>query len=171
MISVSVVQNAVFDRLQAMVSNPQLLPGWWKRLGRRIYAEAQQARWLSEGGSEGYPWEPPHNPYATIKAKKYANSYGSGTKTLIAPSRLLASVLPPAFRGGAANPDGEEQYNEVTGDNTVVISSSARASKQSQPYGRWVNETRPFMLWGAETKSALADSFKSYMVDAAKARR
>ena len=106
MISISVVQNQVFDQMNQIVNSPSFFPAWWKTYGQPIYANAQQMRWATEGATEGFEWAPVIN--ATAKARRFKDYFGGGTKTLIATSRLLASVLPPPFRGGASSPEGIE---------------------------------------------------------------
>lgn len=176
MISLSFVQNDVFDRLMNQVRDPSFFPGWWKQFGQPIYAQAQQARWMSEGGSEGFSWPAPLNTAA--KERRFKDYYGGGTKTLIATSRLLASVLPPAFRGGASCPEGEEQYNEIVSDGSVIVASNVksayippasgkerkkRGGKYGVNYGVFVNEHRPFTKWSTETRQAFSDSLKQYV--------
>lgn len=170
MISLSVVQNQVFDRLKSMVENPNFFSGWAERFAVPIYAQAQMDRWITEGGSQGDTWADLSSPYSqrklrmfgggvrlsgANKGESYPSYFGSGTKKLIASSRMLASVLPPAFRSGPDATHGEE-YRQLTTDKSISFSTTV-------PYAVFADEQRSFSTWSSEFKQDLARNFARYL--------
>lgn len=171
MITLKKVQADTLKRLQQMVTNPNFFPAWANTQGLAIYSQGQMNRWQTQGGSEGSPWRVLNVTYEQRKKRMYGGGirlsgknkgqsypsyFGSGTKTLIATSRLLASVLPPQYRGGAAPTQGEEFRKTVT-DNSLELATAV-------PYATYVDDERSFVGFplGGPTRSQFSDSFKKY---------
>lgn len=175
MISLSVVQNKVFDKLMNMVKDPNFFPGWANTRALAMYSQAQMDRWTTEGGSQNHPWEPVQDTYAqrkkrmfgggvrlsgARKGESYPAYFGQGTKTLIATSRLLASVLPPQYRDGPTAIEGEEFRKTVT-EKSLEIATAV-------PYSVFVDEVRPFSVWDDSFIKELKDDFKAYVSSSSK---
>lgn len=94
-----------------------------------MYQDLQEARWMTEGASEGSGWEPLKPGYAKYKAKKYGSFVGSGTKMLIREFKLLPSVMGPG--------DG---FKKVVTNESFTISTGIE-------YAQWVDQKRSFTKW------------------------
>lgn len=135
--SISEVESGVQDNLRAMISRGKSVSSYLNRVLVQKYQKAQDARWETEGASEGETWMPLDPAYAKYKRKKFASYQGAGGAMMIATGRLSS---------GARLKDASYGYKIVTDDSfTVGINLGAL------PYAKYPGVMRPYMEFSDAT--------------------
>jgi len=173
-------KDGIGKRLDEMVSQAGNVRAYLNTVVYRQYMEAQKTRWITENASEGSKWESLNPAYAERKKRVYGGgpkykmvstlgtkgfsgkevvgqykAYpGSGTKMLVATSRLYGSVLGP--KADLSNVLGSSDHRKIVTDRAIIISTVV-------PYGADVAKVRPFMHFGKATMGKMKSGLKDFL--------
>ena len=144
--SIKAINTGIQDNLTAMLDRQHSMQAYLDRIVYRQYQNAQRERWMSEGASEGVPWDSLNPAYASRKLIKFASYDGGGRKMLIATGRLFKSVIGP----------GEDHQKVATNDELTV--------SWSTEYAPYVNQRRTFDLFSLPTMEKMYDGLARFLI-------
>ncbi len=130
--SIVKIAGGVTEGLEGMIKRANLIPAYLDRVVYREYQKAQRTRWMTENNHDdftGGQWAPLDPAYKAWKKKRYADSPGGGSKTLIRTGRLYSAVIGPST------------------DHRKIVTNDSLTVSHSVEYGRFVTATRPFDTW------------------------
>ena len=108
----------------------------------------QAKRWMSKGASEGKVWAPLSPAYAKRKLSLFKSYPGSGTKLLVATSRLLAA--------NTGRPQDPSDLSKVVQNGVLFV-------RIGVTYAGLVNRKRNFITFGGETYREMKKMLRDYI--------
>jgi hypothetical protein len=144
---VSFSVNGIADLLNGMADRSKLMTGWLNRVAYPELLKVQRVRWQTEGSSEGGKWVALNPSYRTAKLKRFADYPGSGTKMLVATSRLVGSMTG----------DNKAEHWKLVKGNELTMGSIV-------PYAGYVDETRDITTLSDATVTRLAEAARNYIM-------
>lgn len=131
------VHDEITAHLNGLLDRSNAIQGYLARNFYRDYQNAQRQRWMTENASQGDRWQPLTSlSYQNSKPIRFKSYPGSGSKMMIATSRLQGSVI------------GIGSYG--TGDHRVVTSQKKIEIETTTPYAPYAAEHRPIMEFSDE---------------------
>lgn len=142
---ISSIVSGIQSRLEAMINQVNLVPGYLSRVVYRQYQNAQRMRWASENATmdaEGGIWDRLDPEYAKYKERKWP---GTGDKILVRTQKLLDSVIGPSS------------------DHVMVVDSSSIRISTLVPYASFVDERRTFSQFSPIFYQEVYSGLKDYL--------
>lgn len=121
---------------------------WMVRKGYPLYQKAQEQRWMTQNASEGKTWKAIKPAYESWKIKKQAEDsgkYPGGKRVLVLTTDLFNSVVGRDLKYHRAIFEKKGFYVATT-----------------IPYGKYVNDVRPFVGFGKKTTDSITNSLKTF---------
>lgn len=145
------IAGGVTKRLEEMVKNLQNNKAFFERIVYPSYIRAQLKRWMTVGRSDSagnFPeWKSLNERYRLAKRTRFAGYPGGGRKTLIATNKLLDAVTGR----------GPGHYKAVS-DSKIVIGVDVA-------YAKYVNASRPFMIFSDKFLQGLRSKYGQFMLN------
>lgn len=143
-------EKGIEKNLESMMNRANSVSSYLNRNLFRQIQKAQMTRWQTEGASEGFSWEPLDEKYLAYKRKKYANSPGAGSITLVATGKLQL---------GALGRDSNYYYKTVTNTRFIFGINTGEL-----PYALYPGQVRPYMKFSDEHVADMKRGIRDFIV-------
>lgn len=145
---IQITRNAVEEKLNDMISKGRSLEAGVARDVTKIYANAQRARWMSEGSSEGTPWRALNPKYKESKPIRFSAYPGGGRKMMIARGDLfMAATLQKLGADGGS----------------FIVQGSTLTININIDHATHANQARNFTRFGSQTRDKIKQRLKEYL--------